>query len=1194
MSLKNDIKNSVSNFKNGNLYESSIELFKILGYKSTRRIDLPTKYDFKNFILQREFNEHKVLYSDWNEAKFLFELRTNELNTEEKTISTDMEGSTAIEAYWFVAIELGGNNYTKKQLSDITREINKQRPMPVFVLFKYTDKLTLAIIDRRLNKIDDTKDVLEKIVLIKDISITHTHRAHIDILSDIAFENLNVNSFAELHKNWLQALSVSELNKKFYTELSNWFFWMVDTCQLSKDNDLQHNVMFGIRLVTRLIFDWFIKEKGLVSSNIFEKKTYLNLLKSEYKEQGDLYYKVILQNLFFGCLSKPMDRREFRKEDRFQGQNSGYDVNNLFRYAKYVNNPQEIVDLFKDIPFLNGGLFECLDNKREGKYIDCFTDNESKNFLKIPDEIFFMETEKQVDISGYFDGNKSYKKANVKGLFEILNSYKFTIDETTPVEEEIALDPELLGRVFENLLAAHNPETKTTARKSTGSYYTPREIVDYMCEQSLMNYLKTQVEQFNIENIDEKLKELLSYSETHAFTDGEVDELIKAVNNVKILDPACGSGAFPMGLLHKLVHVLSKLDPHNIKWKESQIEKANQIDDYDAREEAIKIIERQFNNNEMNYSRKLYLIQNCIFGVDIQPMATQISRLRFFISLIVDETFNKKQPNMGILALPNLETKFVTANTLIDLPSNNLFSTFPEIAKLKDELEKVRGAYFRANSSRKKTELQKKDFEIREQIKQSSFILGATFESAALLSAWSPYDKDESSSWFNSKWMFNVDKFDIVIGNPPYLESRNKAFSDEMKTNNLHATQQRWPKLSTYFTRGCDLLVYFYELSIYLLKENGINAFITQNSWLDTEYGKGFQSFLTKTVNVLGIIDSDYKYFDSSEGPNINTIITFFKKSQNKSNKLIFARCKANFNSISFCLNEMDKYDNSVAIYKEFSLNDEKIQKLKWGLLLYTDEYIFSMINKLFKKGKFIDIFQNVKFGQGLNLPKSFIVNSDFCTLYKIPKDNLIPFFSKTSTFNIIRTNTFLINDIKIDDKLRQIIKRHGLCAFNPQKTTKAFPILSMPRGIAGKHFCAINNINAYSDSYVDLYDKNNILSEEQKFNLWCYFNSTVFWLIREISGRKNLGGGMLKAEAVDLNYFPNYFEFNNYKEIKTIFNKLSNREVFNALIELNTEEHKQIDDIVFSHLGINNIEKDILINEFINCFNARCSKSQT
>lgn len=272
MSVKNNIKNAILNFGNDNFFENSIELFKTLGYKSTRRIDLPTKEDFKNFVLQREFNEDKVLYTEWKNAEFLFELRTNELNTNDRNITTDMVDNTAIEAYWFVAIELSGTNYTKKQLSDITREINKQRPMPVFILFKYADKLTFSIIDRRLNKIDETKDVLEKIVLIKDININHTHRAHIDILSSIAFENLNVDSFAELHKNWLKALSVSELNKKFYTELSNWFFWTMDTCQLSKDNTVKDNVMFGIRMVTRIIFDWFIKEKGLVSEKVFDNK----------------------------------------------------------------------------------------------------------------------------------------------------------------------------------------------------------------------------------------------------------------------------------------------------------------------------------------------------------------------------------------------------------------------------------------------------------------------------------------------------------------------------------------------------------------------------------------------------------------------------------------------------------------------------------------------------------------------------------------------------------------------------------------------------------------------------------------------------------------------------------------------------------------------------------------------------------
>ena len=1195
MSVKNNIKNAILNFENDNFFNNSIELFKTLGYKSTRRIDLATKEDFKNFVLQREFNEDKVLYSEWKNAEFLFELRTNELNTDEKNITTDMVDNTAIEAYWFVAIELSGINYTKKQLSDITREINKQRPMPVFILFKYADKLTFSIIDRRLNKTDETKDVLEKIVLIKDININHTHRAHIDILSSIAFENLNVDSFAELHKNWLKALSVSELNKKFYTELSNWFFWTMDTCQLSKDNTVKDNVMFGIRMVTRIIFDWFIKEKGLVSEKIFDKQTYLDLLKPEYKEQGDLYYKVVLQNLFFGCLSKPMDRREFRSEDRFHGKNTGYDVNNLFRYAKYLNNPQEVVEMFKDIPFLNGGLFECTDDKRNGKYIDCFTDNDSRNFLKISDDIFFMEDEKIVDLSSHFDGNKSYKNAKVRGLFPILNSYKFTIDETTPVEEEIALDPELLGRVFENLLAAHNPETKTTARKSTGSYYTPREIVDYMCEQSLINYLKTKVEHLNIDDLDDKLEELLSYSETHSFSDAEVDELIKAVNEVKILDPACGSGAFPMGLLHKLVHILSKLDPHNLKWKESQIEKANLIDDLEAREEAINIIKRQFEDNEMDYSRKLYLIQNCIFGVDIQPIATQISRLRFFISLIVDEKPNEdRNNNMGILALPNLETKFVAANTLIDLPQNNLFSTFPSIVKLREELEKVRTMHFRANSSRKKTEIQNKDNEIRMRIKQESITMGATFESAAKLADWSPYDKDYSSDWFNPKWMFNVDKFDIVIGNPPYLESRNKSFTDEMKNNNLQATKNRWDNLSTYFSRGCDLLIYFFELSLYLLKENGINTFITQNAWLDTEYGKNFQTFLSKTTNILGIVDSDYKYFDSSDGPNINTIITFFKNSPNKTDKLKFARCKVNFNSVSYPLTKMDKFSEDIATYKEYSLSDPKIQKLKWGLLLYTDKHILNAINKIFEKGKFLESFKNVKFGQGLNLSKSLIVDNSIITTYNIPQDSIIPFLSKESTFNISNINSYLINGKILDKEIKNNLKNNNIMTYNPESTTKKPPIMTMPRGIGGKHFCAFNSINAYTDSYVDVYDNNNILSEENKLNLWCYFNSSLCWLIREISGRKNLGGGMLKAEAVDLGYFPCYFEFNKNEQIINIFKNISQRSVYNALEEIETSEHNEIDKIIFDYLDFNENQRKIIIDKFKEYYIARCKKSQT
>lgn len=1039
---KTEIKNNLQDFSNNNFLQNSLDLFLTLGYTTKRQYAISSLEEFKNRFLTNSFNEDKLMFSEWNNAQFLFELQANDLNSEETTITTEIVDNKAIETYWFFAIELKGESYTKKQLSEITREINKQRPIPAFILFKYADKLTFSIIDRRLNKKDDNKDVLEKVVLIKDINYTNPHRAHIDILSDISFENIkdkfNVSNFVELHLNWLKALSVSELNKRFYTELSNWFFWTMDTCQLSKDNTVKDNVMFGIRMVTRIIFDWFIKEKGLVSEKIFDKQTYLDLLKPEYKEQGNLYYKVVLQNLFFGCLSKPMDRREFRSETSFQGKNTGYDVNNLFRYAKYLNNPQDVVNLFKDIPFLNGGLFECTDDKRAGKYIDCFTDNESRNFLKISDDIFFLEDEKIVDLSAHFDSNKSYKNAKVKGLFPILNSYKFTIDETTPVEEEIALDPELLGRVFENLLAAHNPETKTTARKSTGSYYTPREIVDYMCEQSLISYLKTKVESLNIENIDDKLTELLSYSEEHSFNENEVNELIKAVNEVKILDPACGSGAFPMGLLHKLVHVLSKLDPHNKKWKDSQIEKANQIDDLEAREEAINIIEKQFNDNEMDYSRKLYLIQNCIFGVDIQPMATQISRLRFFISLIVDEKPNKSKPNMGILALPNLETKFVAANTLIDLPQNNLFSTFPQIVKLREELEKIRAMHFRANSSRKKKEIQNKDDEIRLRIKQESISVGATFESAAKLADWSPYDKDHSSDWFNPKWMFNVDKFDIVIGNPPYIkESTDKSVFSGLKN-------------SKYYQGKMDLWYFFGCIGIDLLKEGGIETYIATNNWVTNDGASILRNKILKDSTIINFIDfGDYKIFETAS---IQTMVYVIKKTTNNSKyKIKYSKLLGdkeedlknllNNNSII----ETDKYIRKIAYINPIELENKYItfetkeqndffNKLKSNKQYLFKNEIYSGIDVLqdfLNEKNAIKLGQNFHVGDGIFVINKFELDSlnlsqgeyDFIKPYYTTKEICRYNVSPHNNYWIIYTDSSFKDTRKINDYPN--LKRH-------------------------------------------------------------------------------------------------------------------------------------------------------------------------
>jgi hypothetical protein len=337
-------------------------------------------------------------------------------------------------------------------------------------------------------------------------------------------------------------------------------------------------------------------------------------------------------------------------------------------------------------------------------YIEGFTSTKSKQPV-IPNELFFAG-ETQVDLNK--DCGTSNKKYNVRGLIKILSQYNFTIDENDPNDTEVALDPELLGKVFENLLASYNPETASTARKSTGSYYTPREIVEYMVNESILAYLKTTLPD-NIE--EDKLRYLLDYnSDVNPFEDDKKTTLkiIDAVEKIKILDPACGSGAFPIGVLHKLVLILHKLDPENKIWKQRLLDKVPT----ELREET----EKSLQNKSLDYIRKLGLIEHCIYGVDIQEIAIQISKLRFFISLLVEQEPDDTKPNRDIRALPNLETKFVAANTLIGLeklPEDLLNAEVSEIIK---ELFEVRKDFFYVNSREEKKKLEEKDEKLKKNL----------------------------------------------------------------------------------------------------------------------------------------------------------------------------------------------------------------------------------------------------------------------------------------------------------------------------------------------------------------------------------------------------------------------------------------------------------------------------------------------
>lgn len=894
---KGQIESSLNAFSSLPLDQAAIQLFQALGYTSDRRIPLsPNTADhfIATFDLEHKLRPDQALTADWQSVDFLFQLTDAEIrNAGQGMLSFDSKGTfdgAIMESCLFFAIHLTREGYTRTQLASITRAVNRLFDMPVMLIFRHGDTITISVIRRRLHKRDDSKDVLEKVTLIKDIRLLNPHRAHIEILHDLSLESLcavsPVTNFVDLYNSWQRTLDTSELNKRFYKELANWYFWAVDQVEFPEppaafgeephSRDIR-NAINVIRLITRLIFVWFIKEKGLVPAELFNDHTVKGLLRwNDFNEST--YYKAILQNLFFATLSTEMNKdrpgsRKFRGK-REHGRGQHYMIHNVFRYEDYFVDPIGTFNTyFDDIPFLNGGLFECLDREMEWEgrkvpfRVDGFSDRPD-NPLRVPDELFFSDWQR-IDLNQiYGTRNATYQ---VRGIINTLSHFKFTVDENTPIEEEVALDPELLGKVFENLLASYNPETQTTARKQTGSYYTPREFVAYMGDESLKAYLRSALmsrSSMSEEDAGIALDVLFAYSEKeHLFNEEEVSALIEAINNLKLLDPACGSGAFPMGLLHKLVYILGKLDNNNERWRAKQrqkalleTEEAYRIGDQAERQKRLLDIDDVFENNVSDYGRKLFLIENCIYGIDIQPIAVQIARLRFFISLVVNQRGDFSKNNRGIRPLPNLETRFVAADTLIGIKGQWGIRT-EEISRKEEELKKVRESHFMARTRETKEKYRKKDRMLREDI--STLLEKSAFSEAVRekLAHWDPYNQNVSAPFFDPEWMFGVRKgFDIVIANPPYVrQERIKALKGALKE-----------EFGSFFSGTADLYTYFYKKGIDLLKPGGHLCFIAPNKFMRAAYGKNTRELLGAKATPQIIIDfCDLPIFDATTYPAI-------------------------------------------------------------------------------------------------------------------------------------------------------------------------------------------------------------------------------------------------------------------------------------------------------------------------------------
>lgn len=661
----------------------------------------------------------------------------------------------------------------KVGLRDLLRSVYKYDVDGAIIVFVQDKKWRLSFVSE-IKMLNEEGEIIEQATEPKRYTYLlgedEKVRTPSDRLSQLANRTLSLQDI-------LNAFSVEALNEEFYKIIQAFFYELIGgktgTGKKSHDfgkgilslpavpKDNEHKQIyqeFSVRLIGRTIFCWFLKMKKSDSGETLLPES---LLASKAVKTN--YYHEILERLFFQTLNTPMDDR----------------VDNLPKGAE-------------QIPFLNGGLFEpgIDDYYKPNRHTGL---SEHNNTLKITDNWFVR-------------------------FFEELEKYNFTIDENSVTDVEVSVDPEMLGRIFENLLAEIDPDSGESARKATGSFYTPREIVDYMATESLVQYLhnKTAIHQDTLRPIFKMMddQKLLNFSPK------EKESILDALDKVKILDPACGSGAFPMGVLQKIVQALQKLDSDAEWWKKRQVSRiTNAI--------VKKQLKEKLESSGVEYARKIGIIQNSLYGVDIQPVAAEISKLRCFLSLIVDENIDENKPNRGIEPLPNLEFKFVTADTLVNLPDaslqRGLFDHFEEM----QELEDLRNEYIQSYGT-KKSRIKERFLKVQQAIFKDQLNLFIDTKSRAYhLSTWNPFSH-EKSEWFDPKWMFGVESFDVVIGNPPYV-------SYYSNTGSTLTSEQR-----KYYLKNFDSVIkendrinsmnLFTERGIGLLVDNGNLSYIVNKT----------------------------------------------------------------------------------------------------------------------------------------------------------------------------------------------------------------------------------------------------------------------------------------------------------------------------------------------------------------------------
>ncbi len=626
----------------------------------------------------------------------------------------------------------------------------------------------------------------------------------------LALLKADSDNFFELNEQHNKAFDVDAVTKEFYKKYEGLYKRLVGGVLLTSNRayfgklDKKQQSSFAQRLLGRVMFLYFLQRKGWLG----DRQDFL-IKEFQRIRDGGSFYRDVLETIWFRCLNTPEGERD----------------KSLL--------PKE----YQSVPYLNGGLFEPKYNYDGGDML--------------PIDNSFFSTDK-------------YSQGEGEGVLDIFNSYNFTIEESSPLEQEVAVDPEMLGKVLENLLEVEQ-------RKTDGVYYTPRPIVDFMCRESLLGHLADDTS-LDREKLEQLFKsDLLAKAEwaerqgqslDYDLTPREAKQVIESLEQVKVLDPAIGSGAFPLGMMHSLMQVHRAA--HLIRGSRLKPDSSDAAD------------------------LKQRIIAKNLYGTDINPTAIEVARLRLWLSLVVDQ-----QSLAHVEPLPNLDFKFMAGDSLIEeiegVPvypvaggEQGELHINSQLQAVQAKLIKLEQSFFRTHNSAERKRLEadihatvhefieaivdqslrriahesktvqlalakrstKKLQERQQQLISAEAKLRGLLSQA--LNPEQPLPFFPFRLFFGEAWADDRKGFDIVIANPPYV--RQESFSAEYKA-------QLQTHYDAVYTKTCDIYVPFYKRGFELLRPGGYLSFISSGTYARTGFGKKLRGWLRDNTTLLSWLD---------------------------------------------------------------------------------------------------------------------------------------------------------------------------------------------------------------------------------------------------------------------------------------------------------------------------------------------------